>query len=301
MKTVTLATTWLATLLAGSTLVWAGSRSGGSYAVNDIMDGGGQAATNGACALVGSIGGIVGVCTAAPPTETVKHGYIGQLTEVSALSVTSAPASVNEGATSQLSGLATLDDDSQSVLGGGDMTWGAATYPLASITASGLVTAAAVYGSAAGQVSGNYLGTTGGTVVLVLDVNPDNFGLYAGDGVPDGWQVQYFGVNNPLGMAGATNCSGQNNLYTYTADLDPTNPASCFKIVALSNEPPSRVVYFLPASTGRVYALQFSTGLASGAWTHVTPLTNWGNGGVYGLGDTNTASPRYYRVGVQVP
>jgi hypothetical protein len=92
-----------------------------------------------------------------------------------------------------------------------------------------------------------------------------------------------------------------NNLDEYIADTDPTNPASCFAIVALSNQPPSQWVFF-PSSSNRVYALQWRTNLMSGAWTNLpgaTPTT--GNGGLFWLSDTNAASPRFYRVGVRVP
>ena len=43
-------------------------------------------------------------------------------------------------------------------------------------------------------VQGIYAGSTGSTNLTVLNVNPDNFGIYAGDGVGDTWQVQYFGL-----------------------------------------------------------------------------------------------------------
>ena len=41
--------------------------------------------------------------------------------------------------------------------------------------------------------------------------------------------------------------------------------------------------------------------LVPGSWTNVTDVTNWGNGGVLWLNDTNGGSPRFYRIGVRVP
>ena len=125
--------------------------------------------------------------------------------------------------------------------------------------------------------------------------------MYAGDGVPDGWQVQYFGINNLAGLASVTNLTGQNNLNTYIADLNPTNPASRLAIITVSNQAPYRVVYFTPASSNRVYALQYSTNLMTGDWTNVTPVVNWGNGGTYSLSDANSSALRYYRIVVQLP
>jgi hypothetical protein len=123
-----------------------------------------------------------------------------------------------------------------------------------------------------------------------------------GDGMPDAWEALY--DLNPTNPADATvygDSDPLNNLDEYIADTDPTNPASCFAIVALSNQPPSQWVFF-PSSSNRVYALQWRTNLMSGAWTNLpgaTPTT--GNGGLFWLSDTNAASPRFYRVGVRVP
>ena len=64
----------------------------------------------------GSVGGIGGISTAAP--DTARHGYIGQLTEVASLTATGTPASINQGATSQLAGTATLDDSTVTALTG---------------------------------------------------------------------------------------------------------------------------------------------------------------------------------------
>src|SRR5260221_394044 len=78
-----------------------------------------------------------------------------------------------------------------------------------------------------GTVSGYYHGANNSTTMLVLDTNPDNYGLYANDGVADSWQIRYFGLSNPSGEANAdADGTGQNNLVKYLAGLDPTNPAS---------------------------------------------------------------------------
>ena len=143
----------------------------------------------------------------------------------------------------------------------------------------------------------------GSGVILVLDSNPDDYGIYANDQIPDAWQVTFFGTNNPMGAACATNCTGQNNLYTYIADLNPNDPASVFEVVAVSesNLPPREVVYF-PSSSNRVYALLWTTNLVSGTWTNLPDaIPVKGNGGVFSLSDTNAVAPRFYRVQVQVP
>lgn len=265
------------------------------------IDSGGQRASSASYRNDGSIGGIGGVSSNAGGGQTVKSGYVGQLTDVTNLTVTATPGTVNEGGTSQLNGLAGLDDATVVVVEGSNIVWRAPVYPIAAVGSAGVATAAQVYADASATATGNYLAVSGSGLLLVVDSNPDNWGLYAIDQIPDWWQCRYFGTNDPLGRASATNVTGQNNLYAYIADLVPTNPAAAFEIVAVSNHPPSRVVYFLPASTARVYGLQYSTNLLSGSWTNLTPLTNWGSGGLSWLSDTNAASPRFYRIGVQVP
>lgn len=297
MKRQSTATAVLVLLIPGLS-AFAGSRSGGNCTVNDTTDGGGQRATSANYTMDGSVGGIGGISSNVAPPETLKAGYIGQLTEVTNLAVTASPAATNENATSQLGGIAGLDDATVTVLAGSNILWSAPGFPISSISAAGLATAMSVYSNTFGTVTGCYLGMTGSG----MDSNPDNFGSYAGDGLPDGWQVRYFGTNNPLGMACATNCTGQNNLYTYIADLDPTNPASVFEVVAVSNQPPDRVVCFRTTSTGRVYRLLYATNLVSGVWTNL-PGATWtpGLAGQMSLCDTNAAAVRFYRIHVQVP
>jgi hypothetical protein len=88
----------------------------------------------------------------------------------------------------------------------------------------------------------------------------------------------------------------------YVADTDPTNAASRFRIVAVSNLPPWRV-YFEGSSTGRQYTIHWTTNLVSAAWTNdpgQPPV--WGHGGVDALTDTNTsAKARFYRLEVTLP
>jgi len=221
---------------------------------------------------------------------------------VTQLFVLATPAAVNEGGALQLSGVATLDDDTVTVLAGSNIVWLTPVYPFASVTAEGQATAALVWSNTTGSVTGQYLGVAGVGSVRVLDSNPDNYGLYTGDQIPDSWQVRYFGSNNPQGVAGVTNASRQNNLFSYIADLDPLDSNSVLRVVAISNQPPARVVCFNPASPARLYRLLFSTNLVSGVWTNLPgagPVV--GAIGPMSLTDTNAVAVRYYRIQVQVP
>ena len=289
-------------LFWGAAMAFAGARTGGNCAVNDTTDGGGLRTASASYTMDGSIGGIGGISSAASPAETLKAGYLGQLTEVSSVAVTGTPAQVTEYSTSQLSATAFMDDATVTPLAGSEIAWNSPAWPIQSISISGVATTLAVYANTPATVNGQFLGVSGSGSLLVLDSIPDNYGSYAGDGIPDSWQAQYFGVNNPQGVASATNSTGHNNLYTYTADLNPNDPASIFAVVAISNQPPNRVVCFKTASAGRVYRLLYATNLISGVWTNL-PGATWTPGldGQMSLNDTNAAAARFYRVQVQTP
>jgi hypothetical protein len=61
-----------------------------------------------------------------------------------------------------------------------------------------------------------------------------------GDGIPNWWRAQYFGGNGTT--TNSTSCAacdfsgtGQNNLFKYVADLNPTNPASRLAIINITS------------------------------------------------------------------
>ena len=280
------------------TSVLLGYSSFAATLTTSTVDGGGQRSSSADYTMDCSIGGIGSVSTSS--AVTLNDGYIGQLTEVTNLTLVSDANPVNEGSICHLSGMAGLDDGTVSLIEGSNVTWGVPALPIILLDTNGQATITTVYANVSVVVTGCYMGVTALGMVMVQDGNPDNYGNYAGDGIPDCWQVMYFGTNNLVGIASATNVTGQSNWKTYLADLNPTNAASVLKVVAVTNQAMSRFVYFTPSSTGRVYALWYSTNLVSGIWTNLTPVTNWGNGGTCWLTDTNLSS-RYYRIAVQLP
>ena len=166
-----------------------------------------------------------------------------------------------------------------------------------------MATTEAVYADTSAALAGSHLGVAGGGSLTVVDTMPDNFGSYAGDGLPDHWQIQYFGFDNPKAAPGYdADGTGQNNLFKYTADLDPTNSASVFAIVAGTNQPPNRAVAVSVTSARRLYRLMYATNLAAGTWTELPGTTPTpGVAGRMTLCDTNAAAMRFYRVQVVMP
>ena len=99
-----------ALLLAFAACAHAGPRTSADYTVPaDTADAGGQRATSASYTNDGSLGGIVGISSAGP--AVAKTGYIGQLTEVTALQLAATPTTVDETATRQLNAAPLLDPD----------------------------------------------------------------------------------------------------------------------------------------------------------------------------------------------
>lgn len=124
-----------------------------------------------------------------------------------------------------------------------------------------------------------------------------------GDGIPDWWEVlHYGGPTNATPNAPAAN--GENTvLEAWIADLNPTNPASVFPPVGLTNAPPGIMVLTInPVSTSRVYDVLSNTNLLLNPqmWMpHSGILTGTPDGLVFPV--TNDAPPRNYRTRVRLP
>jgi hypothetical protein len=274
--------------------------------IPSTIDGGGGRRISASYVNDGSVGGIAGLSTVALPSETAKHGYVAQLGDVVGLSITATPPSVNEGGSSQLSGTATLDDGTVTMLAGSEVTWGAPAWPIAGINAGGVATTAAVYADTPGTVSGRYFGVPGSGSLVVLDSDPDNYGSYAHDGLPDWWQVRYFGLNNPNAAPGVdADGDGQSNYFEYITGTDPTNAASFFQfwIESVAGQPDQKKLTFMPWASGRTYTPEYRTNLVLGAYTNLTdygsPQTNDTKASIT---DTNaTEQTKFYRIKITYP
>jgi outer membrane protein assembly factor BamB len=133
--------------------------------------------------------------------------------------------------------------------------------------------------------------------------------LYStGDDIPDWWRAQYFGGNgattNSLSCATCdADGTGQNNVFKYLAGLNPTNPASVFRITSTVPTGANFVVAWQTAGprTNVVQAANGLTGGLSNSFSDVSgpviinvvgdTMTNWTDVG----GATNRPA-RFYRV-----
>jgi hypothetical protein len=287
-------------------------RTSANYSVaTDTTDAAGLRAVSASYTHDGSLGGVAGISTVATPAETAKAGYLGQLYEVTGLALSSGAEApeFDEGTTLQLAAWHTLDDATLLALPASAVTWHKdGSFPLTDIEA-GLATAAAVYQNTATTVSATQgeipYQLTAELELTVLDILPDNFGSYAGDGLDDDWQYDYFGLNNLDAFPGKDpDGDGQDNRFEFTAGLIPTDPLSRFllRIEPVAGEPGKKRLVFSPRFNDRTYDILTSTTLAPESWN---PLTA---GEISDIGEERTVTDteategkKFYRVQVNKP
>lgn len=120
------------------------------------------------------------------------------------------------------------------------------------------------------------------------------------DGLPDDWEMFYFG-NLAQGATNDPDGDGQNNLAEYLAGTDPTDAADKLAIASSSRE--TNGVFVLPFhfAASRHYVIEYSSNLQS--WSALTnpPLTYYAAPGIARWRDDGSqtggmSSNRFYRV-----
>ncbi|MBU0679124.1 MAG: S8 family serine peptidase [Verrucomicrobia bacterium] len=119
------------------------------------------------------------------------------------------------------------------------------------------------------------------------------------DGIPDFWENLHFG--SPTGMVASadSDSDGFTNFEEYLADTNPSNILSYLRIDALVIGSDNHIQF--PASTARVYALQYKDHLISGPeWSNLTGSVT-GTNATMSILDTNDVPSRNYRIRAQLP
>jgi hypothetical protein len=273
-----------------------------SIAAESYAPAGGARATAGY--TVEDVFGEVGT-VASSTSYVAKAGFGGQAYRVVGLALNAAPATVEEGQTRQLNAADVLDDTSLLAVDPASVSWSILGGPLTTISSGGVAVAGIVYQHTNATILGAR-GSFSSTLLLsVLNVNLDDFGIYAADGINDDWQVQYFGENSPNGLAAADpDGDGQNNTFEFTAGLIPNNAMSRFllRVGAVAGQPNQRQLIFSPRLAGRTYTPEFRTNLAAGGWAPLTGTTQIDNGPERTVIDPNaTGASKFYRVQITRP
>lgn len=275
----------------------------GSYQItHQAFDAAGGISGSASYRQTGSAGGSA-VAATSSGTTLARPGYIGQIYEALSLSISPQPAVIPESSSATFSATLGLDDGTTTTFSSG--TWRVIAGPLLTISPQGIASSAAVYqdGSASIRLDADSL--SAGRTIPITNVNPDDFGLYAGDGVDDAWQVSWFGLDNPLGIGeGDASATGQSNLFKWMAGLDPLDPASRFQVDIGKPANGSTVISFGPCLSDRRYIVLKSRDLVN--WTPLPDDTV--GGGVGGVVETLTVTDTsaatgsfFYRIEVEWP
>jgi hypothetical protein len=93
-----------------------------------------------------------------------------------------------------------------------------------------------------------------------------------GDGIPNWWREQYFGISSSTNAASCITCdfdgTGQNNQFKFFAGLDPTNPASAFRIISLAPQGKNLLATWTTVG-GHSNVLQCTLGTVAGSYSNL--------------------------------
>jgi hypothetical protein len=292
-------TTWISIFVCLSQgITNAASRSSANYSMlMDTVAVGGGLSTSLNYSSDTAISGPCGTGTGHPIINLA--GPIPRRPQVTQLAISVPTTNVHEGGSLQFTATARYDDGTYADVTATGARWNAGN-PL-TVSTNGWVSAGAVYQTGFGTAQASYIDYVASFGLLVMNTNTDDFGSYAGDGLNDAWQVQYFGLNSPnAGPNSDPDGDGQNNNYESTVGTLPTDASSRFQlgIERVPGQPTWRNLTFSPAFPNRSYQLQHRMALNAG-FTPFGRLPATTNGTVVTVTDTNaTDAVRFYRVRV---
>lgn len=122
-----------------------------------------------------------------------------------------------------------------------------------------------------------------------------------GDGMGDGYEVEYFGGYTSGNAAGHADSDGMNNLEEFLAETDPTDRHSCLAFTQIRRESGNRYVV-VDASDCREHRLQIAQEPMNPlSWTDWSCSSARTNGQVTFIENSSTYSAMLYRVVAEIP
>ena len=120
-----------------------------------------------------------------------------------------------------------------------------------------------------------------------------------GDGLPDAWEIQYFGsINDPRATPNADpDGDGFTNLQEYLAGTDPTDPNSLLSIDSVTVVGSQTSLRFT-AVAGRTYTVLYRDDLSKGTWLSLQNVPRQGTTGPLDVTDSGAgaSATRFYRI-----
>ena len=265
LRFVLLASVGLASLRAAT-------RGSANYTVStETFDTAGEPATSPSYRNTPSLGGCAGPAATTADNAAVQPGFIAQLAPVTRLALTASGTTLPETGTSQLAAWEILADATRAPLAPAAVAWSAASGPI-SVSSVGLVTATPVAQDTAAAAAAAYAGFNASLPLTILNTTGPGF-TYANDGIPDDWQVAYFGIANPNAAPGLDpDHDSFTNGFEYSASLNPTAAGSrfSFTVQPVPGQPTRKNIVFNPRYDTATYTVEASTDLS-----HWSPLTSF--------------------------
>ena len=235
------------------------------------LDAAGSVTSAGNIEITGSLGGIGGLSSDAG--LTARAGFPGQIYDPVSLSATPAPAIVVEEGTLQLAPVILCDDDT--TLPATSVLWETGSPFLTIGSSTGLITAGRIPGDRSETVRLTAAGLTSDLPITLLDATPDNYGPFAGDGLDDAWQWEWFSADPASGAPGSDpDSDGQDNALECLAGTTPLDGSSFLqvRVEPVTGDPNARILLFTPWRPDRSYTWESSTTLQP-PWTPVPGAT----------------------------
>lgn len=280
-------------------------RSSTNYVMEtDTYDGGGGMMGTLSYSTDATVGGGTALGSPVSAGFDLPSGMVAQLYEFVGITVTAQFGSVNETQANQLYATALAGDGSLLPGLASVTTWGVVTGPILNISAAGLATTDFVLNDTGATAGGTWLGLNDTVTFGVLDSNPDNYYGYGGDGLPDNWQVHYFGLPPNADAHPTANPDGDPdpNEDEWMTGHDPNDPADFFRFIITGRSGTTATFEVDKTIFGRKYTLEYTTDFTTSppGWTFVTEETP-GNQTDYTFEDTSSTDERdFYHMRVEL-